>query len=358
MAIEEMINLDDPGVYRQFDSQGMLNHLHNFPVLCQQAWEKAINFTLPDEYKNVNKAIILGMGGSAIGGDLAGNLIADEVEIPLVVCREYNLPRYADGNTLVIASSYSGMTEETLCAFLQAGDTPAKKLAITTGGDLKKFCQTKNIPVFCFEYGCQPRAALPFSFLAILGVLQQLGIIRDKTSEVKETLTILKQLASRVAENIPTSQNPAKLLAQKLEGRLPIIYGGGITAEVAHRWKTQINENSKSMAFYEVFSELNHNAIVGYQFPEEVAHNSMVILLFSDLLHPRLQLRYSITCRLLDQAGIYYQTVSGEGSSALSQMMSLILLGDYVSYYLAILNRVDPTPVQPIEYLKQQLART
>ena len=150
--------------------------------------------------------------------------------------------------------------------------------------------------------------------------------------------------------------NPAKSLAQRLYGRLPVIYGAGITAEVAHRWKTQINENSKTTAFYEVFSELNHNAIVGYDFPEDVVHQAMVVLLDSDLIHERVRLRYTITQQLLDQAGIYYQAVKGQGTSALSQMMSLILLGDYVSYYLAMLYETDPTPVKAIDFLKNSLA--
>jgi glucose/mannose-6-phosphate isomerase len=138
---------------------------------------------------------------------------------------------------------------------------------------------------------------------------------------------------------------------------LPVIYGAGITAEVAHRWKTQINENSKTTAFHEVFSELNHNAVVGYPLPEELVHQMLVIMLNSSLLHERIQLRYSVTQTLLDQAGIYYQVVNPEGESSLSQMMELALMGDYVSYYLAMLNQVDPTPVKAIDYLKNELAR-
>ena len=135
-----------------------------------------------------------------------------------------------------------------------------------------------------------------------------------------------------------------------------MIYGAGITGEVAHRWKTQLNENSKTTAFYEVFSELNHNSIVGYSFPEELIRQAMVVMLDSDLLHERIRLRYGITQQLLEQAGIYYQVVKGEGQSPLSQMMTLVLLGDYVSYYLAILNQVNPTSIQAIDFLKNSLA--
>jgi glucose/mannose-6-phosphate isomerase len=356
MIERENINLDDPGVYSQFDRQGMLVHIHNFPRLCQQAWQMVMGFTLPQDYRQVQKVVILGMGGSAIGGDLVKSLSLNESGIPVLICRDYNLPQYVDANTLVIASSYSGMTEETLTAFQQSLDTPARKLVVTTGGELKRLCERENVPVFSFDYKTQPRAALPYSFMIILGILQNLGLIQDKSRDVDDMINVLHSLAGRIDEKVPCERNMAKALARKLFGRLPVIYGAGITAEVAHRWKTQINENSKTTAFYEVFSELNHNSVVGYNLPEELTHQCFMVFLHSDHLHERIRLRYEITQNLLDQAGIYYQVVNDEGESSLSRMMSLVLIGDYVSYYLAILNQVDPTPVKSIDYLKDQLA--
>jgi glucose/mannose-6-phosphate isomerase len=357
MIEKENVNLDDLKVYSQFDRQGMLTHIHNFPTLCQKAWQMVMDFTLPQDYKNVQKVVILGMGGSAIGGDLVSNLCLGESGIPILICRDYNLPQYVDAGTLVIASSYSGMTEETLTAFKQALDTPARKLAVTTGGELKRLCESQNIPVFSFDYKTQPRAALPYSFMVILGILQNLGLIQNKSREVEGMIDVLHSLAGRIDEKISLEKNTAKALAQKLLGRLPVIYGAGITAEAAHRWKTQINENSKTSAFYEVMSELNHNSIVGYDLPEELTHQYIIVFLQSDFLHERIRLRYEITQNLLKQAGIYYQVISGEGENLLSHMMSLVLFGDYVSYYLAILNRVDPSPVKSIDYLKNQLAQ-
>jgi len=334
----------------------MLTCLHEVPELCRQAWRLAMEFPLPQDYSGVNKVVVLGMGGSAIGGDLVGSLAADEASLPVLVHRGYNLPAFVDGDTLVIASSHSGMTEETLSAFEQALATPARKLVITTGGRLSSLAQEKGIPVFAFDYKSQPRAALPFGFLAVLGILQQLGVVSDKSGDVAETIRVLQGLAARIDESVPLAANPAKQLASALHNRLAVIYGGGILAEVAHRWKTQLNENSKAWAFFEVFPELNHNAVVGYRFPPEMAGQATVVLLRSPALHPRIRLRYDITCRLLEQANISYQVVDGEGNSHLSQMMSLVLLGDYVSYYLAVLYGVDPTPVKTIAFLKQQLA--
>lgn len=350
------INLDDSEVYRKFDSKGMLGHLQAFPRLCRQAWEMTAGFHLPEDYANIRQVVILGMGGSAIGGDLASSLAVRESRVPVLVCRDYDLPKYVDGETLVIASSYSGTTEETLSAFQQAFATPAKKLAVTTGGKLKSLCEIQNVPVLTFNYSSQPRAALPFSFFIILGILQNLGVLGIKPTDITETLANLNTLAEKINDRVPQEINPAKILARKLVGRLPVIYGAGITTEVAHRWKTQINENSKTMAYYEIFSELNHNSVIGYGLPAELTRQTQVVMLDSDLIHARVRLRYRITRQLLEQAGISSQTVNGEGVCALSQMLTLVLFGDYVSYYLALLNQADPTPIPAIDFLKKNLA--
>ncbi len=353
-----MINLDDQSVYRRYDPAGMLERIHEMPAQCQQAWQKAMSFILPKDYAQVNKVVILGMGGSAIGGDLAGSLAISEARMPVLLCRDYNLPAYVDDNTLVIASSYSGMTEETLTSFEQALKTGARKLVITTGGRLKAIAEANNVPVFTFDYKAQPRAALSYSLLPILCFLQKLGLVSDKSADVAEMVQVLSKLAERIGEGVPSSRNPAKKLAKRLYGNLPVIYGSGILSEVARRWKTQLNENGKAWAFYEVFPELNHNAVVGYQFPAELAEKVVVVLLRSALLHKRVQVRYRITCELLEQAKVGYEIVDGEGKSALSQMMSLVLYGDYVSYYLALLYETDPSPVKVIDFLKKRLAET
>jgi len=349
------INLDDLSVFKQYDPDGMLTHLHNMPQLCQQAWQMAMKFGLPENYSEVSNIVIVGMGASAIGGDLVSSLVASEAKLPIIIRRDYNLPVFINGKTLFIASSYSGMTEETLSSFEQALKTDAKKLAITTKGKLKTMAEESHVPIFGFDYKAAPRAALPFSFLPIIAFLQRLGFISDKSADVAETIEVLEKLSSRLNEKITLPQNQAKQLAKRLYGRLPVIYGADILSEVAHRWKTQFNENSKAWAFYEVFPELNHNAVVGYQFPAELANKIMVVPLRSACLTKRIQLRYKITCQLLEQANVSYQIVDAQGSSLLSQIMSLVLFGDYVSYYLAILYRIDPTPVKAIDYLKEQL---
>jgi len=356
LAKKLQFDLDNPQSYKQYDPDDMLGHIRSFPGLCEQAWQIAQGFQLPQDYQKIKKIVILGMGGSAIGGDLIAGLAVNEAAVPITVCREYTLPKWVDEETLVIASSYSGMTEETLSAFEQALKTPARKLAITTGGKLKSLCESQDIPVFTFGYKSSPRAALPFSFFLLLGLLQNLKVFKNKKSQVTTAIKELHALASKINENVPCVSNTAKLLAQDLNGYLPIIYGAGINGPVAQRWKTQINENSKTMAFYEIFSELNHNAIMGYQLPETIKQ-CKVVMLDSALLHERIRLRYKITQSLLKKAGIPFEVLKAEGSNALSQMMGLVFIGDYISYYLAMLNGVDPTEIKPINFLKESLAK-
>ena len=351
-----MIDLDDPKVYEEHDPADMRGRIRELPQQCLKAWQQALGFELPSGYSSVNKVAVLGMGGSAIGGDLLSSLVAAESKVLISVNRDYDLPAYVDGNTLIIASSYSGMTEETLSSFTQALSTPAKKVVLTTGGKLKALAEQKGIPVFTIDYIAQPRAALAHSFFPLLGICQRLGLVSDKTGEVAEMAQVLESLQATIDDARPTSRNPAKQLATKLHSRLMVAYGAGILSPVAQRWKTQMNENSKAWAFHEAFPELNHNAVVGYEFPPELAQRAFVILLRSQHLHPRTLIRYEVTAELLRQANVSYEIVDGLGESALSQMMSLILFGDWVSYYLALLYETDPSPVRVIDYLKKRLA--
>ncbi len=351
-----MVNLDNLDVYRRLDPANMLEHLHGLPQQCRTAWRKAKDFELPRDYADIDKVVILGMGGSAISGGLLHNFVSQLTKPIVFVTRDYDLPAFVDERTLIIASSYSGNTEETLSAFSQALERKCKKLAMTTGGKLKTLAQNAKVPLFVIDHTSQPRAAIGYSFIPLIAFLQKLGFLKDKTSEVEAMTRDLEKLLGELKETIPTSSNPAKQLATKLQGKIAVIYGAGILSKVARRWKTQINENSKSWAFHETFPELNHNAVVGYQFPAELASKLYVVLLRCPSLHPRTLISYEVTCELLEQNSISHQLIDSQGESELSQMMSLNYLGDWTSYYLAILYQTDPTPVKVIDYLKKRLS--
>jgi glucose/mannose-6-phosphate isomerase len=353
-----MIDLDNASVCRQFDKSGMLNHLHEFPEQCRKAWDKVQRFELPREYTGISKVVILGMGGSAIGGDLVRRLALVESKVPIWVHRDYGLPAFVDQSTLVIASSYSGNTEETLSAFNKALGTRSKKLVITSGGKLRHLADQKGIPTFVIDYQAPPRAALPHSLVPLMGIVQKIGMIADKSADLQESADVLKKLSRDLIETKPLASNPAKQVANKLWGRIAIIYGAEMFSEVAQRWKGEFNENSKAWAFFESFPELNHNAVVGYEFPVEVKERILVFMLRSSSLHPRNLLRYDVTSKLLTKAGIAYEFVEARGQSALAQVLSLVLLGDYASFYLSILNEVDPSLTDAINLVKQYLAQS
>ncbi len=352
------IDLDNISSYRELDPSDMLRHIHDTPTLCRKAWDQAMALELPSDYNKINKIVILGMGGSAIGGDLLSTLVINECRVPISVHRNYNPPAFVDNNTLVIASSYSGMTEETLEAFGSLLLRGAKKLVMTAGGQLAQIASNNDIPVFIFDYKSPPRAALPLSLFALAGIISKLGLVRDMAPDIAEACTILNQVDASINERIPEKQNPAKQIARKMLGNMAVIYGAEHLSEVAARWKIQVNENVKGWAFNAAFPELNHNSASGYEVPSGITQQSIIIMLRSDTLHPRVILRYRITSRILEQAGMKYEIVDASGISRLAQMMSLILTGDYVSYYLALLSGIDPYPIKAVEYLKSELNRS
>jgi len=350
-----VISLDRYSTYEGLDPQGMGMHLSGFPAQCRRAWRQASQFRLPAEFHRVNRVVVLGMGGSAIGADLVGGLVS-LARASLTVSRGYSLPSSIDRQTLVVASSYSGTTEETLSGFAEALKLDCPKLAITTGGDIAKMAEQSSVPVFRIDYEAPPRAALAWSLVPLLAFLHRIGLVADKDARLDTVARLLDGLAARCGTETVTAANSAKLLARRLQDRLIVVYGAGFLTAVAQRWKTQVNENSKGWAFYEVFSELNHNAIEGYRHPGEIKGNVSVVMLWSPFLGKRLEQRYRVTADILRRSGVKHEMVEGQGNDRLSQMMSLVYLGDWASYYLAMLNGVDPSPVDRIAYLKKRLS--
>lgn len=349
--------LDDLHALRRLDSGGMLAAIEGLPQQCRQAWREAQALALPEEYRHIGGIVILGLGGSAIAGDVFRVLLRRESTVPVFNHRQYGLPPYIDHRTLVVASSFSGNTEETLQAFRLALATPAKKLVVTAGGQLLATARANGVPAFVIRFRGEPRAALGWSLMPLLAVAERLGLMQNVEGEVEEAVAVMEGLQLRIGPKVPAEENPAKRLAHRLHGRLPVIYGADPLTEAAHRWKTQLNEVSKAWAFYEELPEANHNALAGYGLPEAVARLATVVFLRSADLHPRVLLRFAFTQRTLSEAGADFAEVSAEGKSALAQILSLVLFGDYVSYYLAVLNGVSPTAIPAIERLKAWLAR-
>ncbi|MCH7836247.1 MAG: bifunctional phosphoglucose/phosphomannose isomerase [Chloroflexi bacterium] len=349
--------LDDPAARARLDPGGMGASVRGLPDQCRAAWQEARRLELPADYRKIERIVILGMGGSAIAGDLFRLLLARECPVPVLNHRQYDLPACVDGRTLLIASSFSGNTEETLSAFQRGLATPAKKLVITTGGALLTTARANGIPAFVFEYAGEPRSAFGYGLMPLLAIAEGTGLMQGVERDVEVALTAMESLRSRIGEDVPLAENAAKRLADRLAGRIPVIYGAEVLSEVAHRWKTQLNESAKSWAFYEQLPEASHNALVSYELPREVARLVFVVYLRSPDFHPRVALHYEFSQRALAEAGVEYAEVQAESGNALAQAMTSVLMGDYVSYYAALLNGVDPTPTTGIDRLKAWLAQ-
>lgn len=353
------MNLDDYQSFPKIDSENILQNIEELPDQIKQGWQEIKNFTVLTHYIQAQNICLLGIGGSAMGADLLRTFALNQSSIPIIVSRDYNLPNFVNSKTLVIAVSYSGNTEETLTAFEQAAKRKAKLVAIATGGKLESLATKYKAVFYKIKYGAQPRAALGFSAVSQMGIVAKLGFIELKDEDITLTVDLLNQLKSKLRTDIPTDQNIAKQIALKLHHRIPIIYGSGYLQEVARRFKGQFNENAKTASFFEQLPELNHNALVGSEFPEKLASMILVLVLQSSYDHVRNKIRQAITMQILDRRHIPYESIMVEpAGNPLAEMFQVIMVGDYISYYLSLLNEVDPTPVEIINFLKDQLAQS
>lgn len=344
---------------RSCDPENMYNHIFDFPEQMARALNIGISWKInPNLFLDIKNVVLIGMGGSAIGGDLARSYLASRLEVPFHVCRHYKLPEFVDDESLIIASSYSGNTEETLAALDDAIERKAMIAAISTGGMMAEVCKINTIPMATLPGGMQPRAALGFSFVPLLILLEKVKLIHGATNEIISTIEKLKIYREEYIEDAPVKSNGAKKLAEKLQGKIVIVYSGPtLTDTVAVRWKGQICENSKTLAFANQFAEFNHNELVGWSDLTRKHSNYLVVVILRDKKdHPQIKKRMDIVKPLIEDTGTEVIEVESRGTSDLERMFSLIQFGDFISYYLAILNQQDPTPVITIEMLKAALA--
>ncbi len=347
--------LDNPAQRAAADPGGMLRSIEELPEQCRAAVQLAHEAPLPGGL-TLQQVMVLGMGGSAIGGDLLRALVADRCPVPIQVNREYSVPASVGAGTLVIAASYSGNTEETLQAADEAASRGAFVIAITTGGLLAQRAQAAGWPLLRIPGGLQPRAALGYAFLPLVVLCQRLGLIPDVSADLEESIAVLSAQRQRLGGEVPTAQNPAKQLALQLYGKLPLIYGsGGWRGVAAYRWKTQINENAKAPAVWNTFPELNHNETVGWEVPEAVTRQFQVVVLRDQEDPAPIRRRIEVTSQIMAPHVAGISEVWAEGRSPLARLLSLIYPGDFASCYLAYLYGVDPSPVRVIDYLKSQL---
>jgi glucose/mannose-6-phosphate isomerase len=299
--------------------------------------------------------VVCGMGGSAIGGDLAAAALGDRATRPITTVRGYGLESWAGPDSLVLCASYSGNTEETLGCFEAAGAAGAGRVALTTGGKLAAAAREESVPVIGIPAGMQPRAAVLYMIVATLECAALCGAAPGLHSEIDTATALLEELVEEWGPD-SADDSQAKAAAAALQGTLPVVHGSGPTVAPARRWKTQLNENADAAAFWSELPEANHNEICGWERGLGSAPLSAVFLEDPDQ-HPRIQRRIELTCLEVERAGGSVVRAEARGDSRLERVLSLVLLGDLTSVYLAVLDGVDPTPVEPIERLKAALAK-
>jgi len=345
--------LDDVEAIRRIDLGNMGMMIFSFPTLLKRAVELSRSLTLPEDYRSVKEIVVCGMGGSAIGGDLFRDLSQRRIPLNVSVIREYDLPRHVDERSLVVAVSYSGNTEETLESFKQAYERGSRMVAIASNGLLEKACSKLKIPFLGVPSGYTPRSALPLLFIPLLKVAEEIGFPLVGESELDEAYRLIEEYNSKLTPETPLSQNPAKQLAARLHEKLPIIYSLGHLKSVALRYKDQINENAKMRAMCDQLPEANHNEIETW---EKISFKEILHVVFIDSRFKNPYIAESIgeLVSKIEREGVGLSIVKPLGETMLEEMLSAIILGDWVSYYLAILRGVDPAPVRLINDLKKK----
>ncbi len=324
--------------------------IQNFAQQLIEAKSIALSYQLPTNRvtREIHEVVIAGLGGSAFGGEITRKVAESQAKVPIQIFRSYTLPAHVGPNTLVIISSYSGNTEETLEALQHCLGRGAEIVCITSGGKIADIARENGLDLILIPSGYPPRAAAGLSFVQQLKVLQARNIIADFSKELDESIQLVQDFQDNQA---------AEILAKKLTGKIPVLYSSDQFEPAAIRWRQQINENSKQLCWHHVIPEMNHNELVGWVHPHNLMDNLHVILLRSRLDYDRTAMRFEINKQIIAKSCKNISEVYGKGESILSQLVYFLHLGDWVSWYLAQENNVDPTPVAVIDFLKGELAK-
>lgn len=341
---------------KSIDASNMFQSIYDFPIQMKEAQSIGEKIELKNTYTDIQNIILCGMGGSAIGGDLSRSLVSNSLKLPLIVNRNYKLPNWVNSNSIVICSSYSGNTEESLSAYHDAISKGARVIGVTTGGKLASLLDQNNNDKVAIPSGLQPRAAVAFSFIPLLYLLKKLNVtdgeaINDLGSTI-DAIELARDLYS--ADN---DKNPTLSLAKEIYDTLPIIYGENeSTSAIALRWKGQFCENSKMLAYHNEIPEMNHNEIVGWQENSQLLKKITILWVSDKSLNTRNSLRIDASSDILKNIPSLQKKIELDGGSFTERFIHLLHFGDWVSYWCALLHKTDPSPVNKIDVLKKILS--
>jgi glucose/mannose-6-phosphate isomerase len=352
-----VIDLDDAAALRGADPSDMLGAVAALPGQSGDAYRTGLEASGLPELDGITSVVFCGMGGSAVAGDVLKQTFRSRLPVPVDVNRSPALPAFAGPHSLVIVSSYSGGTAETLAAFREAVARGTRIIAVTSGGELGEACAEHGIASVAVPTGLQPRAALGLLTFSMLGALEAAGLLPPLVDDVEETVEVVARRAGSLDPQVPTGSNEAKGLAGWIGDRVPVVWGAeGIGSLAATRWKTQVNENGKMPAVNSSMSELDHNEVVGWTSP--YGERCAVIGLRHGGEPTEIAARFPLSADIARDAGAVYDEVQVATRSPLATLFALVIVGDFTSCYVALRRGVDPTPVAVIDRLKAALAGT
>lgn len=352
-----MSSLNGPKKIAVIDRSGMSKMLEATPLHYGEAWSIGDKINLQLESADIKQLLFLGAGGSAVGGNLVKEWAYERVALPIAVINDYSLPKYANKHTLIFGVSYSGETEETLISFLEALRRGCPCIGLSSGGLLEKMCIKYDAPHIKIPSGFQPRVALSYLSIPFFRIIDKLGLATGLKTEFTETVALLRSVCNKIKPSVSIARNQAKQIAMNLIDTFPIIYSFREFATVAYRFKTQLNENSKILAYQGVLPEINHNEIMGWEgMPSDFSSTASVILIRTEDEPKENKARFGITKQLISRKTQVYE-IYAEGQGRLAKMFSTIYLCDYISFYLAVLRGIDPTPVKNLLNIKSYLHR-
>lgn len=352
--------LDDLVKIRALDTGGILSSIEHLPQQIDETWKGVSYIGTPKACSDAKNIIVSGMGGSGLGADIVRNLMFSKLRVPLDIVNGYSLPNYVNHESLVILSSYSGNTEETIAAAKDAIKRRAKIVGISTGGELVHILTKANLPSFIIDpksnLSGQPRMGLGYSLIGILAVLAKCNFVTLEVGEIQNLLISSEKFVKEFGVGAATHTNIAKRMAEKLAGKIPVLMSSEHLIGVAHTFRNQINENAKNFAYSFKISEANHHLIEGLKFPHNAKNLLHFLFLESKNYHTRNIKRYGITQDVIVKNGYNFDLYKTTSRRELEEVFEVLILGSYISFYLAILHGIDPTPIPWVDYFKAKLA--
>jgi glucose/mannose-6-phosphate isomerase len=356
-----MDNLDRKEKFEEYDKGKILASIRLLPDQMEQAWEEVCALNIPEKYFNSKNVVICGMGGSALGGRIIDSLLSSRVNVPIEIFTEYDIPYYANKDTLLIASSYSGNTEETINVVNEAELKNADVFIITTGGKLAEMAKEKNIPAYIYEPRSnpsgQPRMGLGYSIFSILAILSKLKMLHIQDHEVFKLATQLREVIKDFDIDTTSHENVAKNFSKKLTNKLPVIVSSEHLKGVTHAFKNQLNENSKTFSVIFDIPELNHHLMEGLAHPKKAREILQFVFFESVNYRPEIRKRYKVTQDVIQANGYPYNTYSSKTKDKLEEIFEILIFGSFVSFYLAYLNNEDVSEIPWVDYFKAKLQK-